>query len=308
MAAYALRRLLHLIPILFGVSVATFLLLHAIPGDPAVILAGAGATNGEIAALRKSLGLDEPLLVQYADYLRNVVTGNFGNSFVTHLPVGPQLLSRFLFTLRLSVVSMVAAIIIGIVAGVSAAVRSGRASDMLITGLSMLGLAMPGFWLGLMLLELFAAKLRWLPAGGSGSWSNLVLPAFVLATSGAAIIARMTRASMLDTLSQDYIRTLAAAGIERWRIVYRHALRNALNPVITVAGLQFGFLLAGVVVIEVVFTLPGVGNTLVTAIFSRDYPVVQGGLLLLATTVVVVNLLTDLIYAIANPRIRYGAA
>lgn len=306
MIGYALRRLAQLIPILFGVSVATFLLLHAIPGDPAVIVAGAGATNAEIDALRKSMGLDDSLLAQYGHYVANVVTGNFGNSFVTHLPVGPELLSRFLFTLRLSVVAMAGAVIIGIVAGVSAALRSGRTSDLIITAISMLGLAMPGFWLGLMLLELFAAKLRWLPAGGSGSWANIVLPAFVLATSGAAIIARMTRASMLGTLGQDYIRTLAAAGVERWRIVYQHALRNALNPVITVAGLQFGFLLAGVVVIEVVFTLPGVGNMIVMAIFARDYPIVQGGLLLLATTVVVVNLLTDLAYAVANPRIRYG--
>lgn len=306
MTGYSIRRLLNLIPILIGVSILTFLIIHAIPGDPAAIRAGVGATGRQVEAVRSQFGLADPLPVQYLHYLRDVLTGNFGDSFTTGQHVGPELLRRFVFTFRISVLSMVIALAIGILAGVSSALRPNTLSDMGITSISILGLAMPSFWLGLLLLQVFSGSLGWLPSGGTGTWKNLVLPAFVLATSSSAVITRMTRASMLDTLNQDYIRTLKAAGIRRRRIIYRHALRNALNPVITMAGLQFGFLLAGTVVVEVVFSLPGVGRMIVTAIFARNYPVVQGGLLLLATTFVVVNLITDLLYAVANPRIRYG--
>jgi peptide/nickel transport system permease protein len=304
---YTIRRLINLVPILVGVSILTFLLIHAIPGDPAAIRAGVSATPEQVEAVRRQFGLDDPLPVQYLHYLRDIVTGNFGSSFITGQDVGPELVRRFFFTFRFSLIAMCLALVLGILAGVASALRPRTLADTCITGLSILGLAMPSFWLGLMLLQVFAGTWQVLPSGGSGSWRNLVLPSIVLATSSAAVLARMTRASMLDTLDQDFVRTLKAAGVRRPQIVYKHALRNALNPVITMAGLQFGFMLAGTVVVEVVFSLPGVGRMIVTSIFARDYPVVQGGLLLLATTFVLVNLVTDLLYAIANPRIRYGS-
>ena len=306
MLRYLLARTGQLLPVLLGVTLLTFAVLHAIPGDPAALRAGVEATESQLAAIRAEMGLTRPLYAQYLGYLGQVLQGDFGESFRSGQPVGPELLRRFGFTFSLSLLSMGLALLIGIPAGVAAALTRTSWRDTMIMVLAMVSLSMPTFWLALILLQIFAGGLGWLPAGGSGTWRHLVLPAVVLGTGVAAVITRITRSSMIDVLSQDYIRTLTSAGLSRTRIIYRHALRNALNPVITMASLQFGFLLAGAVIVEVVFSLPGIGRMVVMAIFNRDYPIVQGGLLLLAGSFVAVNLVSDVLYALANPRIRYG--
>jgi peptide/nickel transport system permease protein len=302
---YTLRRLALLVPVLFGVSLVSFSLLHLIPGDPAVILAGADASPGTIQRVREEFGLDAPLPVQYVRYIGHAIQGDLGVSIRTRDPVAQTLLSRLQVTVLLTVASVLVALVLGVLAGVIAATRQGSWLDAGIMVLALGGLSVPSFWLGLLLLQIFAATLGWLPAGGSGTPQHLLLPALVLGTSGAAVVARMTRGSMLEVVRQDYVRTLRAYGLPERLVVYRHALRNALNPVVTVVGLQFGVLMAGAVVVETVFSLPGLGRLMVNAIFNRDYPVIQGGMLLLAVTFVLVNLLTDLAYAVINPRIRY---
>jgi peptide/nickel transport system permease protein len=305
MLRYTLRRLGLLVPVLVGVSVVSFSLLHLIPGDPVLILVGIDASPEVIARTRADFGLDQPLPVQYVHYVTRAVQGDLGVSIRTRDPVSQVLVGRFQFTFQLTVLSIGVAVVLGVLAGVLAATHQGSWIDAGTMVLALGGISVPSFWLGLILLQVFAGTLGWLPAGGAGAPQHLVLPAFVLGTSGAAVVARMTRGSMLEVIRQDYIRTLRANGLAESLIVYRHALRNALNPVITVVGLQFGALMAGAVVVETVFSLPGVGRLMVNAIFNRDYPVIQGGMLLLAVAFVAVNLLTDLAYALVNPRIRY---
>jgi len=305
MGRYVIARLLLLIPVLIGVSIASFSLLHLIPGDPAVILGGSQATDADLAGIRKEFGLNDPLPVQYFRYVSQTLHGNLGISIRTREPVAQALIDHLAFTLRLTVLSECLALAIGISAGVAAAMRHNSWLDSTLMVASLTGISMPSFWLGLLLLLIFAGTLRWLPAGGNSGWEALILPAVVLGTGGAAHIARMTRASMLEIIRQDYIRTLRASGISEFLIVYKHALRNALNPVLTTVGLEFGALLGGAVVVETIFSLPGMGQLLINAIFSRDYPIVQSGLLLLSVTFVSMNLLTDITYALVNPRIRY---
>jgi peptide/nickel transport system permease protein len=303
--SYALRRIAYLVPVVLGVSIVSFSLLHFIPGDPAVVLAGVGATPQDLEGIRAEYGLNEPLPVQYLNYVTRAVQGDLGISIRTRDPVARTLATRLQLTLQLTVLSMLLSVVLGVLAGVVAATHHNTWVDTSIMVTSLTGISVPGFWLGLLLLVVFAGMLHWLPAGGSGTPLHLVLPSIVLGTSGAAVIARMTRASMLDVTRQDYLRTLRANGVSEQLIVYKHALRNALNPVITVVGLQFGFLLGGAVIVESVFALPGVGMLMVNAIFNRDYPVVQGGMLVIAVLFVLVNLLTDLTYGLVNPRIRY---
>jgi peptide/nickel transport system permease protein len=303
--SYALRRILYLIPVVLGVSVISFSLLHFIPGDPAVVLAGIGATPQDLAGIRAEYGLDAPLPVQYVNYVARAARGDLGISIRTRDPVARTLFTRLQLTLQLTLLSMLLSIGLGVLAGVVAATHHNSWVDTGIMVTSLAGISVPGFWLGLLLLVVFAGGLRWFPAGGSGTPLHLVLPSIVLGTSGAAVIARMTRGSMLDVTRQDYLRTVRANGVSESLVIYKHALRNALNPVITVVGLQFGFLLGGAVIVESVFALPGVGMLMVNAIFNRDYPVVQGGMLLIAVLFVLVNLLTDLMYGLVNPRIRY---
>ena len=305
MLSYALRRIAYLVPVVLGVSLVSFSLLHFIPGDPAVVLAGVGATPQDLEGIRAEYGLNEPLPVQYFNYVTRAVQGDLGISIRTRDPVARTLATRLQLTLQLTVLSMLLSVVLGVLAGVVAATHHNTWVDTSIMVTSLTGISIPGFWLGLLLLVVFAGMLHWLPAGGSGTPLHLVLPSIVLGTSGAAVIARMTRASMLDVTRQDYLRTLRANGVSEQLIVYKHALRNALNPVITVVGLQFGFLLGGAVIVESVFALPGVGMLMVNAIFNRDYPVVQGGMLVIAVLFVLVNLLTDLTYGLVNPRIRY---
>jgi ABC-type dipeptide/oligopeptide/nickel transport system permease component len=305
MLRYAVKRVVFLLPVLVGVSVLSFTLLHLIPGDPAVIMGGSGATEGDLAGIRQEFGLDQPLPVQYIQYLSQVLRGNLGISIRSRDPVTSLIAERMQFTLVLTALSMILAVTLGVSAGVAAATHENSLFDTGTMIVAMLGLSTPGFWLGLLLLLLFAGALGWLPSGGVGTPKHLILPTLVLGAAGAGVIARMTRASMIEVLKQDYIRTLRANGLPMRRIVYTHALRNALNPVITVIGLEFGFLLGGSVLVEQVFALPGVGRLMVDSISGRDYPVVQGGLLMVAVAVVVVNLATDLVYALVNPRIRY---
>ncbi len=305
MTRFVLARVLLLLPVLIGVSIASFSLLHLIPGDPAVVLGGTQATQQDLEGIRREFGLDAPLPVQYVRYLDHIVHGQLGISIRTREPVAKALLARLAFTLQLTALSMVIAVTVGVAAGVAAAQRQNSWLDSSLMVASLTGISMPSFWLGLLLLLIFSGTLRWFPAGGYSGVRSLVLPAVVLGASGAASIARMTRGAMLEVIRQDYIRTLRANGIPEFLVIYEHALRNALNPVLTVVGLQFGYLLGGAVVVETIFSLPGMGQLLINAIFSRDYPVVQSGMLLLSTTFVGVNLLTDVGYAIVNPRIRF---
>ena len=305
MIGYTLRRIAYLVPVIVGVSLVSFGLLRFIPGDPAVVLAGVGATEADLQGIRQEYGLDQPVPVQYVAYIGKALRGDLGISIRTRDPVSRTLFQRLQLTVQLTLLSMLISVSLGVFAGVVAATRHNTWVDTAIMVTSLAGISLPGFWLGLILLVVFAGMLHWLPAGGSGTPLHLILPAIVLGTSGAAVIARMTRGSMLDVIRQDYLRTLRANGVSEQLIVYKHALRNALNPVITVVGLQFGFLLGGAVIVESVFALPGVGALMVNAIFNRDYPVVQGGMLVIATLFVLVNLGTDLLYGLVNPRIRY---
>ncbi|MGE5257096.1 MAG: ABC transporter permease [Hyphomicrobiales bacterium] len=305
MIQYILKRLTMLIPVLLGVTVVSFALLHIVPGDPAVLLAGEDANPDFIEAVRKEYGFDQPLYIQYFRFVSNAVQGDFGISIRNREPVIDLLMQRFAFTVQLSFLSILIAAFIGLIAGVISATRQYSIFDNLSMMGALFGISMPIFWLGLLLMLVFSVNLRWFPAGGSGGLNHLLLPAIALGAASAAVIARMTRASMLEVIRQDYIRTARANGLREWVVIYKHALKNAMIPVITVFGLEFGYMLGGAVLTETVFSLPGVGRLMVEGIFQRDYPVVQGAMLLVATTFVLVNLLTDIAYAFFDPKIRY---
>jgi ABC-type dipeptide/oligopeptide/nickel transport system permease component len=305
MIRYILKRLMMLIPVLLGVTVVSFSLLQIVPGDPAVILAGEDANPEFIEAVRREYGFDQPLYIQYFRFISHVVQGDFGISIRNREPVINLLMQRFAFTVQLSFLSILIAAFIGLVAGVISATRQYSIFDNLSMMGALFGISMPIFWLGLLLMLVFSVNLRWFPAGGSGGLRHLILPAIALGAASAAVIARMTRASMLEVIRQDYIRTARANGLKEWIVIYKHALKNAMIPVITVFGLEFGYMLGGAVLTETVFSLPGVGRLMVEGIFQRDYPVVQGAMLLVATTFVLVNLLTDVAYAFFDPKIRY---
>jgi peptide/nickel transport system permease protein len=302
---YSLRRISHLIPVLFGVSLIAFSVLHLIPGDPAMIIGGIDAKPETLDAIRVEFGLNDPLPVQYAAYVARAIKGDLGKSIRTRDPVIDTLWARLQFTVQLTAVATAISAIVGILLGILAAVHQNSWLDTGLTVVALAGVSVPGFWLGLILMQIFAGQLGWLPFGGTGTPQHLILPAIVLGVSGAAYKTRLTRSSMLEVIRQDFIRTLRANGVSERLIIYKHALRNALNPVITVIGLQFGALLAGSVLVETVFALPGIGRLMVTSIFTRDYPMIQGGILLIAVTFLLVNLVVDLTYAVVNPRIRY---
>ena len=305
MGVYVARRLLLLVPVLLGVSLASFGLLQFVPGDPALILAGEEATEETLTRIRQEHGLDRALPVQYLVYLRNIVRGNLGISIQSRQPVATLIAQRFPFTLKLACLAILVSAALGVVAGVVAATRRNSALDLAALLGSLVGISLPIFWLGLLMMLVFSVRLRWFPAGGSGTAAHLVLPAIVLGAASSGVIARMTRASMLEVLRQDYIRTARAKGVTERLVVCRHALGNAMIPILTVFGLEFGYNLGGAVLTETVFSLPGVGRLIVEGIFARDYPVVQGAMLVVATTFVLVNLLTDVAYAFVDPRIRY---
>jgi ABC-type dipeptide/oligopeptide/nickel transport system permease component len=305
MAAYLTKRLLLAIPVLLGVSIVVFTMIRLIPGDPAQLMAGQAATEQVVREIRETLGLDRPLIVQYAIFLRNAAQGDLGHSLFNRAPVTEELALRFPRTLRLGVASMLVAAAIGIPAGILSATRHLTWVDSLVMVVALAGVSIPVFWLGLNLILIFAVRLHWLPAIGHETWAHLILPAVTLGTASAAIIARMTRSAMLEVLRQDYVRTARAKGVAEPGVIGRHALRNALIPVVTVVGLQLGTLLGGAVLTETVFAWPGVGRLLVDAVLARDYPIIQGTVLLITTTFVLLNVGVDMLYAVLDPRIRY---
>jgi len=304
---YVVRRLLVAVPTLLGVATIVFSLLRLLPGDPAVIIAGPTATPETIEHIREQLGLKLPLWQQYAGFLGRLVRGDLGISTRTGSPVIQEIATRAPFTVELAITSLVIAIAIGVTAGVIAATRRNTGSDLGISGGAVFGVSMPTYWLGLMLVIVFAVHLRVLPAAGADQGVvSLVLPAVTLALFSMGLVARQTRSAMLEVLGQDFVRTARAKGASRSVVLIRHALRNALLPIVTTIGLQFGTLLGGAVLTESVFAWPGVGRLLVDSIGSRDYPVVQGVVLLLSVVFIVINLVTDLVYACVDPRIRYS--
>ncbi|MFP4481612.1 MAG: ABC transporter permease [Thermovirgaceae bacterium] len=304
MGKYIIRRLVLAIPVLIGVSIIAFMILHLSPGDPAQLLAGEDATQEDIQILRERFGLDQPLPVQYFRFIKGMVTGDL-MSMKFNEPVLDIVGKRLKNTLLLSFFAITIAVVVGVVAGVLSAVYRYSLIDYISSVAALLGVSMPVFWWGLILILFFSVTLRWLPSGGMGGWKTFILPAVVLGTASAGIIARMTRSSMMDVLRQDYITTARSKGLMNRIIIRRHALRNALIPTVTVIGLQFGYMLAGAVLTESVFAWPGVGRLLVTSILSRDYPVVQTTLVMVALTFVLVNLGVDILYAYLDPRIRY---
>lgn len=306
MWAYIVRRLLLVFPTLFLLSILVFLMVRIMPGDPAQVIAGEYATKENVELIRRQLGLDRSLHVQYLDFVARLLQGDFGRSMRTTAPVIEELKGRYINTLELTLVSMLIAFTVGIIAGTISAVRWNTWTDNLVMIAALLGVSMPIFWLGLLLILCFSVQLGWLPSVGKGSLMHLVLPSITLATLPAAIIARISRASMLDVIRQNYVVTAQAKGLSRTKVILKHALRNALIPIITIGGLQMGILLGGAVITETIFAWPGMGRLLVNSIIARDYPVIQGAVLLLAVTVILVNLLVDLTYAFTNPRIRYG--
>jgi len=302
---YLVRRLLLTIPVLLGVATLVFSLIHLVPGDPAQAMLGDGAAPQDIAELRTSLGLDRPLLEQYVTFLRHALGGDLGRSFRTGQPVTTMIVERVPATAELAVAAMLVAILIAIPLGVVAAVWRGTAADYGAMTFALAGVSIPNFWLGPLLAIVFAVELGWLPVSGRGTPQHLILPAVSLGAALAAILARMTRASMLEELREQYVLAARARGVPRLRAIVRHAFRNSLIPVVTLVGLQFGAVLTGAVITETIFAWPGIGRLLIQSIGFRDYPLVQGCILLIAVTYVAVNLLTDLVYGVLDPRIRY---
>ena len=305
MARYLVRRLLLTVPVLLGVATLVFALIHLVPGDPAQAMLGEGASQEEIQRLRTSLGLDRPLLSQYTGFLGGLVRGDLGTSFRYNTPVSQQITSRLGNTAKLALAAMLVAILFAVPLGIIAAVFRGRAPDHAAMTLALAGISMPNFWLGPLLAILFAVYLGWLPVSGTGSLAHLVLPAVTLGAALSAILARMTRASLLEELRELYVLAARARGLSGARAVLRHAFRNSLIPVVTIIGLQFGAVLTGTIITETIFAWPGLGRLLIQAINFRDYPLVQGCILFIAVTYVLMNLLTDLTYGFLDPRIRY---
>ena len=305
MALFLLRRLLAFIPLLLGMSVVVFLILQVLPGDPAAIIGGQFATQEDIAEIREDLGLNRPLPVQYATFLRKLVTFDLGTSYATRRPVAEMISRRYPATISLAFAAMAIALTLGTLAGMIAASTRNSAWDLLTMLASQAGISIPGFWLGLLLIYYFSVQLGWFPTSGLSGPRYYVLPALALSVFSMAFIARMTRASLVETLSLDYIRSARAKGLTHNRVVFKHALRNAFIPVITIAGLSFGYLLGGSVVIESVFNINGLGRLVVDSILSRDYPVIQVSILVLAVNVAAANLVVDVCYALLDPRLRY---
>ena len=305
MLQYVIKRLLSTIPVLIGISLLLFFMLRMLPGDPAQVLAGQMATPEEVDLIRHQLGLDRPIHVQYAFFLGRLARFDLGRSARTQNPVTEEIWARLPNTMLLAVVAITLACLFGIPAGIISAVRPYTWIDYVVTSTALFGMSMPVFWLGLMLVVVFAVWLHWLPAGGIGTWKHVILPSITLTAFVIAFIARMTRSSMLEVLSQDYTTTARSKGLKEQVVIIKHALKNALIPIITVVGLQFGMLLGGAVLTETVFAWPGLGRLIVDSILARDYPVIQGAILIFGLLYILVNLVVDVLYAYVDPRIRY---
>lgn len=305
MLRFIVRRLLLTIPVLLGVATLVFSLIHLVPGDPVQAMLGDSATPQDVAEVRTRLGLDKPLYVQYATFLKHVTNGNLGTSLRTNQPVTTAIAERMPATFELAIAAMIVATLIAVPLGIVAAVRAGTVTDYGATTLALVGISIPNFWLGPLMAIVFSIALGWLPVSGRGTAAHLVLPAITLGAPLAAVLARMTRASVIEELRELYVLAARARGASRIRAVVRHAFRNSLIPIVTVLGLQFGAVLTGAVITETIFAWPGVGRLLIQSISFRDYPMVQGCILLIAVTYVAMNLLTDLVYGLLDPRIRY---
>jgi len=305
MLQYVIKRLLSTIPVLIGISLLLFFMLRMLPGDPAQVLAGQMASQEDIELIRHQLGLDRPIHVQYAFFLGRLARFDLGRSARTQNPVTEEIWARLPNTMLLAVVAITLACLFGMPAGIISAVWPYTWIDYVVTSTAIFGISMPVFWLGLMLVVVFSIILQWLPAGGTGTWRHIILPSFTLAAFVVAFIARMTRSSMIEVLSQDYTTTARSKGLKEQVVVIKHALKNALIPIITVIGLQFGMLLGGAVLTETVFAWPGVGRLIVDSILARDYPMIQGAILVFGLLYILVNLMVDLLYAYVDPRIRY---
>jgi len=302
---YITKRVLGLIPLLLLVSFVVFMFIHLIPGDPARLLAGKEATHEEIQMVREELGLNQPLYKQYFDYLTGLLQGDLGHSLKSGAPVSKLIGDRILPTLGLTFMSIIWALVIGILIGMVSAIFRNRWPDHIGMFTAVSGISLPNFWLGLVFIQLFSVQLGIFPTGGASGWKSYIMPSFALGAGIMAMIARFTRSSLVDSMKQDYIRMGRSKGLGNRAIVFGHALKNSLIPVVTVAGLQFGFLLGGSVVVETVFSFPGLGTLLIDSIEFRDYPVIQAEILLFAVQFILVNLLIDIVYSFLNPRIRY---
>lgn len=304
MATYVIRRLLGVIPTLIIVSMLIFFFIHLIPGDPARLVAGKEATLDEIQRISQELGLDKPLWEQYVIYMSNLLQGDLGTSLKTGLPVTTMFELRFVPTLWLTVLSMGIALLFGLAIGVFSATNRNKWQDYAGMLFAVSGISLPTFWLGLMLIHFFSVKLGWFPTGGVDSWKSYILPSITLGAGITSMLARFSRSSLLETMKADYIRTGRAKGLHESVVIGRHAMKNSMIPVVTVAGLQFGFLLGGSVVVETVFSIPGLGRLLIDSIAFRDYTVIQAELLLFAVEFILINLIVDVLYAVLNPKIR----
>lgn len=306
MGRYAVKRILSAIPLLIAISFLVFMFIHLIPGDPARLMAGMDATKEEVNTIREQLGLNEPLLTQYFDYMKGLFTLDLGDSVKNNMSVIETIGPRFAPTIILTVCSMIWATILGVFLGIIAAVRRGKPLDYFAMLIAISGISVPSFWLGLMLIQVFSVNLGWLPTAGLETIKSYILPSITMGCGIMAILARFTRSSMLETLREDYVRTARAKGLKEPLVILRHAFKNSLIEVVTVAGLQIGGLLSGSVMVETVFSIPGLGRLLVESINFRDYKVVQALLLFFALEYIVINLVVDLLYGVLNPKVRYN--
>lgn len=305
MIRFVIRRILQIIPVLLVVAILVFSMLHLIPGDPARLVVGIEASKETIEIAREKLGLNDPLYIQFFSFLKDILQGDLGTSIQTGTPVTEELAKRFPITMTIAFGATLFATVFGILGGILAATRQNRFTDNFIMTTSLIAVSVPSYFLGLLFLKVFSLDLGWFPVFGIDTPKHYILPIVTLGAQSIGLIARMTRSSMLDVIRQDYIRTAKAKGLPKRVIVYLHALKNALIPVITIVGLRFGTLLAGTILTEVVFSIPGVGRYMVDAILTRDYPIVQGSILVVASSFVIINILVDIVYKIVDPRIKY---
>lgn len=305
MISYIIKRVLQMIPTLFGVSIVVFILIHSVPGDPAQLIAGNDASEQDVELIRERLGLNQPLYLQYGDYILRLLQGDLGTSLRSDRPVLEEILTRFPTTITLTMMAIMIMISVGLFAGIFSATKPNSVRDNASMMFSLFGISMPVFWLGLMLILAFSYYIPIFPSGGNSSFKSFILPALAIGISSSAILARLTRSSVLEVVNQDFIRTARAKGVRERLVVYKHALKNALIPIITIIGLEFGHLLGGAVLAETVFSMNGLGRYIIQSIQFRDYPAIQGCIFFIATIFVIVNLIVDLCYSLVDPRVKY---
>jgi peptide/nickel transport system permease protein len=303
--SYIIKRMLQMIPTLIGVSIIVFILIHSVPGDPARLIAGNEASEQDVELVRDRLGLNQPLYMQYGSYVFHLLSGDLGTSLRSDRPVLQEILTRFPTTITLTIMAIIIMVLIGLIAGIVSATKPNSIWDNTTMMFSLFGISMPIFWLGLMLILIFSYYLQILPSGGNDGFKYFILPAFAVGLSSSAILARLTRSSILEVIHQDFVRTARAKGVKEKAVIYKHTLKNALIPIITIIGLEFGHLLGGAVLAETVFSMNGLGRYVIQSIQFRDYPAIQGSVLFIATIFVVVNLVVDLCYSLVDPRVKY---